>query len=504
MVTALGLIIVPLALLWAYNPVRLLQLALISAVFEAAAAMVFGGFGLQPAMVPGLIFIGYILVQYALGMRYPGEGAALKAMLPLLALLFYALLSAWVLPHAFAGRLLVWPQKNDVLEPGFVPLQFTPGNVTQSMYLMVNVLFAAAAAVFLTRRSVPYDKIIGAYMAGGYLVVVLVFWQLGNRVAGVPFPEDLLHSNPGWAIVKQEFGSVPRVQGPFTEPAGLALYLSGICLCCLWLSVRGYSIMRPNLLLSLSIVSMLLSTSTTGIVTLVIGMPIVLAMASVGGDPHALARVGKTVGFLALAGLLAIGPIFVLKPGLVDAVSTVVDATLNKGDSESFDQRTEIDTVALDTVGPTYGLGVGWGSFRSSSFIPGLLANAGVFGAAMVLWCIMRLWRLGARGRAASRGHPGQILVDGFSASLCGQFAAALLSVPMIGSLAFFLQLGCVVGVLARMIIEPRLRARQRGSPSLASSLRTTEYPILSMDGASESAPTWPGARVPFSPGRVA
>jgi hypothetical protein len=49
------------------------------------------------------------------------------------------------------------------------------------------------------------------------------------------------------------------------------------------------------------------------------------------------------------------------------------------------------------------------------------------------------------------------VLAAGFTASMCGQFGAALISGPMITSLAFFLQLGCVVGVLARMSIEPRL-----------------------------------------------
>ena len=101
------------------------------------------------------------------------------------------------------------------------------------------------------------------------------------------------------------------------------------------------------------------------------------------------------------------------------------------------------------------GLGVGWGSVRSSSLIPGLAANSGLFGLAMVGVLIARIFRLGKRGRAANNGHPGQVLVDGFSAALCGQLAAAILSAPMITSLAFFLQLGCVAGVLARMSIEP-------------------------------------------------
>lgn len=140
------------------------------------------------------------------------------------ALLFYVLVSAKFLPATFAGQVMVWPRRVDVLAPGAVPLAPTFGNVTQPLYLIINIVLAIAAAIFVTRRAIPYERIIGAYMVGGYTVVVLVFWQLGSRVAGIPFPDDLLHSNPGWAIVEQALGTVPQLQGPFTEPAGLALY----------------------------------------------------------------------------------------------------------------------------------------------------------------------------------------------------------------------------------------------------------------------------------------
>ena len=462
-ITLLGLVLVPLSLFWAYRPVRLLQLALVASVFEAAAALILGGtFGLQPAMVPGVLFIAYVIGQYALGMRYPGEGRALRAALPMLVLLAYALLSAWLLPDIFAGRIMVWPQKPDVLAPGMVPLQHTSGNITQPLYLTINVVFTLAVAMFLTRAAIPYRSIIAAYMLGGYIVVGLAFWQFASRTAGVPFPDDLLQSNPGWAIVEQGIGTVPRIQGPFSEPAALAAYMSGVVVCSLWLSVRGYRIMRPNLLLALGISTTLLSTSTTGILSLVIGLPIVLGIASIGGDPAAIGRIGKTSGLLLLGGIIIVGPIFILKPTLLEAVSTVVEATLSKGQSDSYNDRTAADLGALDTVGQTYGLGVGFGSYRSSSLIPGLLANTGIFGVAIVLWLFFRVVGLGLRGRKAAPGHPGQVLVDGFSASLCSSFGVAMISAPMINSLAFFLQLGCVIGVLARMSIEPRLRIKSR------------------------------------------
>ncbi len=469
-ITVLGFVLIPLSLLWAFQPVRLLQLSLFASVFAAAAALIFGGFGLQPGMVPGLLFTAYIFLQYAMGMRYPGEGAAIRVAFPMLLLLFYALISAWLLPRVFSGAVFVEPQKWDPLggDP-LTPLQPTFGNVTQALYLMINIIFMVAVAIFLTRSAIPYQSIIASYLLGGYVVVGLTFWQLGNRVAGIPFPDELLQSNPGWAIVTQVVGTVPRLQGPFSEPAALAGYMSGIALCCLWLSVRGYRIMRPNLLLGLAVSTTLLSTSTTGILTIVVGLPFTLALASVGGVPGALGRIGKTVSLLLLSGLLVIVPVFVLKPSLLDAVNTVVELTLSKGESDLYKDRSASDQHAMATLGPTYGLGVGWGSARSSSLIPGIVANGGIFGAAMVLWFVIRVLRLSSRARRASPGHPGQLLVNGFTASICCQIATALMSAPMISGMDFYLQLGCVLGVLVRMSMEPRARGSRSKGPARVS-----------------------------------
>ncbi len=452
-ITAFGLILLPLCMAFAYKPVQLLQLAFLAAPFEAAAALVFGGFGLQPAMVPGLLFLLYVMTQYALGMRYPGEGGAFRSLLPLAALLLYAMVSAWILPDTFAGSVMVEPQKRDPATPDlFVPLQFSFGNVTQTLYLALNVICALVSAAFATRAEIPYRRIISAYLLSGYAVAGLALWQFASKFTGIPFPEDLLQSNPGFAIVSQDLDAIPRIQGPFSEPAALAGYMCGVAFCSLWLSVRGYRTMRPNLLFALALLIVLLSTSTTGIVIAVVGLPITLAVGSVGGDPRAIANIGKTIGMLAVIGMFVVAPVLILRPSLVDAVSTIVDSTLNKTSSASYEERTASDDGAMALIGPTYGLGVGWGSYRSSSFLPGLLANAGIFGVVMLLWQAARVYTL--RRRAVPPSHPGQVLVDGFLASLCAQLGTALLSAPMINSLAFFLQLGCVVGTQLRMSMD--------------------------------------------------
>ena len=213
-------------------------------------------------------------------------------------------------------------------------------------------------------------------------------------------------------------------------------------------------------LLALAMLAMLLSTSTTGIMTLVVGLPLILVFAAAQSGGQALGRIGRTGGILLLGGAIALTPAFIMKPELFTMINGVVNSTLNKGDSDSFSERTATDIAGLDTLSQTYGLGVGWGSFRSSSLVPGLAANAGVFGILAVPWLGLRMTRLARRGGAVSRSHPGKLVVDGFAASLCGQLTAALFSAPTIASLAFFLQLGCVIGVSARMAYEPRLAGR--------------------------------------------
>ncbi len=133
----------------------------------------------------------------------PRRGWFCRRWSPLFGLLGYALLSVMILPQAFEGQVMVWPQRPDALNPSFVPLSFNSGNVTQPMYLTMNVVVATCTALLVTRSAIPYRSIMRAYLLGGYVAVGIAFWQFASRIAGIPFPDDVLYSNPGWAIVKQ-------------------------------------------------------------------------------------------------------------------------------------------------------------------------------------------------------------------------------------------------------------------------------------------------------------
>ena len=121
-------------------------------------------------------------------------------------------------------------------------------------------------------------------------------------------------------------------------------------------------------------------------------------------------------------------PLVILRPGYLDVAGSIVSATLAKGNSASYLDRTALDAAALATIGPTGGLGVGWGGFRASSLLPGLLANGGIPALAAVIWLALGLASLARRAVALAPRHPGRVVVDAFGAAVCGQVMAALLS----------------------------------------------------------------------------
>ncbi|MES2712670.1 MAG: hypothetical protein V4653_13895, partial [Pseudomonadota bacterium] len=446
--TILGAALLPLALWGIGNPGWLIRLALVAGIFEAGAALIVGGeggFGLPTAMVPGLLLLAHIALQYATGMRYAGEGIVLRSALPLILFLIYAVSTAVLLPDIYSGQMLVWPNRPDPVNPAAIPLSFTSGNVTQSLYLAMNIAMAVGAGLMLTGRGVRWRALLNAYLLGGYIVVGLCFWDLAARIAGVYFPAELLRSNPNWAIVSQSLGMVPRIQGPFAEPAALAFYLSGLAFCCLSLCLKGHATMQPQLLLMLTIACMLMSTSTTGIVILAVGLPLVLLTGS--GDRRARQRLQRTIVSMVLAGGVVLVPLVLAMPTLIDAASVVIESTLEKGDSSSFEDRMESDRLAVDAMIQSWGLGVGWGSTRSSSFIPGILGNSGLVGLSLLVWFGAVFTRLIRRaGRVSTGNHPARAALDGFTAAICGQLCAALLSAPTISSLGFFLHIAIVLG----------------------------------------------------------
>ena len=477
-VTLLGFALIPLCLAFCLKPLRLLQLMLLASIFEAAAALDFGSFGLQPSLVPSMLFLAFVLLQLLLGARYTGEREAWRAVLPFVLVTAWAVSGSMLLPRLFAGQIYVWPQK---AEAPFlaVPLEPSGANLTQDIYIVADCAVLLLSALYLSQSKLNPCQVLNAYLVSGYAVVVVCAWQLANKLAGLPFPETFFYSNPGWAILSsQEVGRVPRISGPFSEPAALASYLSGIVCATGWMVLKGHPGRSVRALLVLALGAMLVSTSTTGfgvLGTLAVGVPV---YAMLRGSRRLLGRVllaGAVLAAIAGVGALATSS---LLPDVGRAAEEVIAATLSKQESSSYQDRTSTDLDSLAVVLPTYGLGVGWGSNRSSSLIPGMLASLGVYGTLGLVWFAFGVARRACQARRLARDPADVRVIDGGAGAVVGSIAAALLSGPSIASVSFYVMLGLLIGSAARITTEARVRRRLPNA--LGCTSRLPDRPIFS------------------------
>ncbi len=451
MPTAFGLIAIPLCALCTLQPERLLQLAILGAAFEAAAVLTFGTFGVQPALLPVAMFAGYVLLQLLLGARYPGTRIVLWAVTPFILVTAWALLGSVLLPRLFAGEVDVWPQKPT---PPFMatPLQADFSNINQDFYALADCVALLLASLFATATHVSPRRLLGAFWLSAYLAIAVAIWQFLGRMTGLPFPTEFFLSNPGYAqLSDQMLGGLYRINGSFTEPAALASFLSGVVGAAGWCLLSGRGARHLRILLPLALVAMIVSTSTTGYAVLALMVLALVAYALLRGSRRLVSRLamaGIVLLPIAVVGVLAVA---VLAPTTVNTAAAVLDGTLNKQESSSYQDRTSLDWDSAALVLPTWGLGVGWGSNRSSSLLPGMLADLGIYGTLGLAWFGLRVARLVRQARVRATGDLAEV-IDATIAYAMALITAALLSGPAITTVQFYIMVGILIASCARVL----------------------------------------------------
>ena len=449
MLTAFGILVLPICLACSLSPELLLCVVIYTGGFEAAASLVLGSFGVQPNIPPTLLFMGHLLVLRMMGSRFRGNAEVVRAMAPLLIFIACVLVGAVILPHLFAEGVSIWPQKSD--EHAQVPLTFSAANITQSAYMILDIAFVWCCATYIASFPVRTRRLVSAYFGCALLVVGIAVWQFASRVAGIPFPNDFFYSNPGWLVYPdQAIGSVPRTNGPFSEPAALAAFLCGPTYASAWLLMHGRGSRLVKWTLAASVFGMVLSTSTTGFVILFIGAGLAGLYVLTKAKPRVARRFRQVAIPVVVAGFFVVVSTPILFPSIADAVGNVITQTLSKSDSDSYEERTQADNDSMALVLSTYGLGVGWGSNRSSSLIPGVLGNAGVPGAILILWTLASIRKEIRIMRDFIQNSDDQWALQGAAAGLLGFFLASLVAGPTITSMTFYELLGITYGVLAR------------------------------------------------------
>jgi hypothetical protein len=223
-----------------------------------------------------------------------------------------------------------------------------------------------------------------------------------------------------------EVAGMMRIQGTFAETSafsGFTLPLFAFTFS-LWLyKVRSaYS----GVLAVASLVFLLISTSGTAYM----GLAIYLLCVGFGFAWSGLAfgRVPR-LGALLLTGMLAVliaCSVSIFEPKVVERVADVFEITvLNKMQSSSGVERGSWNKHAWSNFIDTYGVGVGLGSARASSYPLVLLSNVGIIGTLLFLIFLIKLFRnnpfyYGLPDRAVVRASKQAVLAGLICASLSG------------------------------------------------------------------------------------
>lgn len=350
---------------------------IISSVLQA---MAFINLGDNPIIVYyffALLFIVRGLIDLCLErdtiLWAPGQNTPL---LYLSLFVFYSSFGAFIFPNVFAGMLVYSPKLGiDDQVNNMTRLVFESFNLNQVAQLLVNVLMIG---IIWLKPMTPTLFIRAILIAWG-IVIFFALWQWLANMTGIYFPEAYLYTVEGWSLGNDQLiGSFARVNGSFVEPSSLATYLCGMYGFFLiwWVKDSNWRIL---LCLLLTIFVMLITVSSTAYLSLFLILAAVLW--GLGVAPlFKSGSIDKSVGMIFLAVILSIFLLVMLWLGSEQVRELINVVLLQKSDGDSFVVRFDADIESMQILWRTYGLGVGLGSNRPSSFLLFLLSNVGVLG----------------------------------------------------------------------------------------------------------------------------
>jgi hypothetical protein len=287
---------------------------------------------------------------------------------------------------------------------GFVPLHVTAQNTTQAVYLLGTGFGAVCATLFSTGRDSPKTII---------MTLVVVTWihaltgvlDLGFNAVHIRGAFDFARTG-AYAQLDQGVGGFHRISGLCSEPSIYAMIGSTyfVFMCELWL--RGISPKQTGPAALIMVIMLALSTSSTAYVVIACYCALLLTRSVIVRGSISFGHAGLILG-LVVAGLVIALTIMLLNPHLANQVATTLaDLTIGKTQSQSGIERGLLAKQGLDAMVFTHGLGVGVGSFRSSSLFTAVLGSVGPAGLIVLLGYCTQIAKFGRRSTYVSQIDP--------------------------------------------------------------------------------------------------
>jgi hypothetical protein len=430
-------LIVLLIVLWRFTRGELLSIILFVSIFGAASAINIAGSGVAPwtfALAVGIVF------KVLGGFPRPRfiAGCNVTAVRLLLVFACYAIWTGMVHPFLFYGITVLSPHG------GAQPLSWGTANLFQIIYL-IAVVTVYLVAVFSTREAL--QSAVTWYVRGCLVISFFALYQLANAVLHVPYPSSVLYSNPVYVIYPAyKINGMWRLNSTLTEASSMAFYLSvGIALQGWWV-LTGPFRWRSSLSLSILVVSLLLTQSTTGYLSLIF----ILAIAGIlywsyllrcGGIPRTI-----FLGFVLLAIVGTV--VFASTSASVIVHKEIKSVLLEKKNSSSFRDRTAANAAAMQSAQQTYLFGAGWGSLRCNGLGYMLIGTVGVPGLLLFLMFLVTLFvPLAFKRKVPSRGN---LYGRSLFATVVSLFAMAIAGAEPVSPILWVLFAAASAGPLVR------------------------------------------------------
>ena len=373
----------------------------VSGLFSGSAALILlGGGSSVPPLYFALPFVYFRILAPRGGFLHEIPDA-FRANRWLVLFALYSLSMAYVGPRLFAGAIDVYQMRMVDPESRFdtLPLGPTSQNLTAGIY-MIGTLFIAIAVWIASRRENSARTLVTAII--GVTWAHIAFGLLGLAARGTQLDALLdVFRNSAYDQLNADVVGMVRIRGispEASEYAGIGFgYL--VANAELWYrSVRSGATGTAALAMA---VVLFFSTSSTAYAGLAIYAAFFIAralivpgLASGTKVRTLLATIG---GFCFLSAILA-----AVAPDLAASIFKIIKLmTVEKSSSGSGEQRLFWALQGWDAFRVSYGLGIGPGSFRSSSLFLAILGSVGVIGIIsfiLYLNAVFQPWRRSSWG----------------------------------------------------------------------------------------------------------
>ncbi|MEM5341673.1 hypothetical protein [Paraburkholderia azotifigens] len=375
-----GIVVILIGLLVLYTSFRgaIYAMAVFS-LFACTLALGLGSIGIMPAQL-FLIFFALRAFNLSGGRGITDAFAMDKAGFWLLCTTLWGVAGAVILPRLLQGSTLVFPVDRGITGVAMLqPLGPVSGNLSQAIYCVGDLAVYACMVAFLKYR--------GAYraLASGIFLLTCLDVSAGvidfvTHAAGLDVMSVIKTASYA-DLSGEELGGLVRITGTFAETSAFSSFTLPLFVFCLNLWLLGYRPKMAGLLAIATGTLLLMSTSGTAYVGLAAYMGVQVFSRPGRVSPGALERQQRMWIIAACAGVLGTLYVLLFMPGVAKALTDFVDTTvMSKADSSSGIERMSWNTQGVTNFLDTYGIGVGLGSIRASSFVVVVLANLGAVG----------------------------------------------------------------------------------------------------------------------------